>query len=366
VNDKPTISTITNQTTGVGQAITGIAFIIGDVETGSQFLTLAATSSNQGLIPNGSIFLGGGGTNRTMSIFPVAGVNGSSTITVSVTDGNGASSSTTFVVTVGQGGTPTPVPNDFNNDGLTDIVFENPDGFVGVWYMNNGPDLKSASTFIPDNVGDPRWHIVGTGDFNTDNKTDLLYQHDDGSLAVWFMDGKTLLSASLLNPSFPGDGWHAVGTGDINKDGKRDIVFQHNDGTLAAWYMDGINLVAGHPINPAHAGEDGWRVAGTADFNQTGSVDLVFQNVDGRLAAWYMNGLDLVQGFPLNPDNPGDLGWQVAGTVDLNKDGKTDLLFQHDNGSVAVWLMNGINLVTPTYLNPPDSGGSGWRIVGPR
>jgi hypothetical protein len=366
VNDKPTITSIPNQTTGVGQAITGISFIVGDVETGSQFLTLGAISSNQGLIPNGSIFLGGSGTNRTMSVFPVAGQSGQSTITVSVTDGNGAASSTQFVVVVGQGGPPAPVANDFNNDGLTDIVFQNPDGFVGVWYMNGNQDLKSASTFVPDNVGDPRWHIVGTGDFNADNKTDLLYQHDDGSLAVWFMDGKTLISASLLNPSFPGDGWHAVGTGDINKDGKRDIVFQHNDGTLAAWYMDGINLVAGHPINPAHAGETGWGVVGTADFSKTGSVDLVFQNVDGRLAGWYMNGLNLVQGLQLNPDNPGDLGWEVAGTVDLNKDGNTDLLFQHDDGSVAVWFMNGINLDTATFLNPPNSGGSGWHIVGPK
>jgi hypothetical protein len=344
-----------------------VGFIVGDVETGSQFLTLAATSSNQALIPNGSIFLGGTGTNRTMSLFPAAGQNGQSTITVSVTDGNGATTSTSFIVTVGQGGPPLAVENDFNGDGLTDIVFENPDGFVGVWFMNNGPDLVSASTFNPDNVGDPRWHIVGTGDFNNDTKTDLLYQHEDGTLAVWFMDGKNLISASLLNPSFPGDGWHVGGTGDINRDGKRDIVFQHNDGTLAAWYMDGINLVAGHPINPAHAGEDGWKVVGTADLNQIGSVDLVFQNtISGLLAAWYMNGLNLAQGIPLNPDNPGDLGWKVAGTADLDKDGRTDLLYQHDDGSVAVWLMDGINLDTATFLNPPNSGGSGWHIVGPK
>ena len=48
-----------------------------------------------------------------------------------------------------------------------------------------------------------------------------------------------------------------------------------------------------------------------------------------------------------------------------NGDGKTDLLFQHDDGTVAVWLMDGINLISGEFLNPEDPG-SGWRIAGPR
>jgi hypothetical protein len=55
----------------------------------------------------------------------------------------------------------------------------------------------------------------------------------------------------------------------------------------------------------------------------------------------------------------------VATTLDLNKDGKTDLLFQHVDGTMAVWLMDGINLVSGQFLNPANPG-SGWRIAGPR
>jgi len=30
------------------------------------------------------------------------------------------------------------VENDFNGDGFPDVVFEHPDGFLGVWFMNKG------------------------------------------------------------------------------------------------------------------------------------------------------------------------------------------------------------------------------------
>jgi hypothetical protein len=36
-----------------------------------------------------------------------------------------------------------------------------------------------------------------------------------------------------------------------------------------------------------------------------------------------------------NPD------WKVVDTGDLNGDGKSDLLFQNTDGSIAEWLMNG-------------------------
>jgi len=153
--------------------------------------------------------------------------------------------------------------------------------------------------------------------------------------------------------------------GDMNHDGKKDILFQHDDGTLAVWFMDGINLVQGALLNPNKPGNPGWRVVGTAALSSVGNTDLIFQHSDGTLAAWYMNGTNLVQGVLLNPSAAGQEGWRVATTLDLNGDGKTDLLFQHDDGTVAVWLMDGINLISGEFLNPEDPG-TGWRIAGPR
>ena len=53
------------------------------------------------------------------------------------------------------------------------------------------------------------WHIVGTGDFNGDGKSDILWQNSDGTPAVWMMDGTTVISGS--NVGFdPGSSWHVI------------------------------------------------------------------------------------------------------------------------------------------------------------
>jgi hypothetical protein len=33
------------------------------------------------------------------------------------------------------------------------------------------------------------WDIVGTGDYNNDDRADILWRHDSGSVAMWEMNG---------------------------------------------------------------------------------------------------------------------------------------------------------------------------------
>ncbi|HET9577676.1 MAG TPA: hypothetical protein VFP44_07590, partial [Usitatibacter sp.] len=55
----------------------------------------------------------------------------------------------------------------------------------------------------------------------------------------------------------------------------------------------------------------------------------------------------------------GGTGWSVVRTADLNGDGMADLVWQHIDGSVAVWLMNGVAPTsTPLLLGP----GTGWSL----
>ena len=61
----------------------------------------------------------------------------------------------------------------------------------------------------PFNPG-PSWHIQGTGDFNGDGKSDILWQGDDGTPAIWFMDGMNFLSGGAAGSFNPGRDWHVI------------------------------------------------------------------------------------------------------------------------------------------------------------
>ena len=153
----------------------------------------------------------------------------------------------------------------------------------------------------------------------------------------------------------PGPDWKVVGTGDFNGDGKSDILFQNTDGQAAIWEMDGTNPIAGgSQWVGANPGPD-WKVVGTGDFNGDGKSDILFQNTDGQAAIWEMNGTNPIAGGSRWVANPGP-DWKVVGTGDYNGDGKSDILFQNTGGQAAIWEMDGTNQIAGGVMSAPILG----------
>jgi len=224
--------------------------------------------------------------------------------------------------------------------------------------------MESGSLLDPANARG--WRVCGTGDFDLDEKPDILFQHSDGTLAVWFMNELKMISPTLLSPITSGPSWQAVGVGDFNRDGKPDIIFQHSDGTLACWLMDGVKLTQPSYFEPSHPGDSQWRVAGSGDFDMDGKDDLVLQHSDGSIAIWFLDGLKLLRPTLTTPTNSGGGTWRVVGVSDQDGDGNPDLISRStDDGSLAVWLMNGSSLIQPLRLEPSSPGGT-WTLVAPR
>lgn len=87
VNDAPEIEAIPDVTTAEDTPIGPYTFTIGDVETASADLILTATSSDQDIVADSAITLGGTAGNRTISISPSRNAFGTVTITLTVSDG---------------------------------------------------------------------------------------------------------------------------------------------------------------------------------------------------------------------------------------------------------------------------------------
>ena len=53
--------------------------------------------------------------------------------------------------------------------------------------------------------------------------------------------------------------------------------------------------------------------------------------------------------------------WHIRGLGDFNGDGKPDVLWHNDNGTVVVWMMNGVNVQSQTTPMSASGGTGGWE-----
>ena len=109
--------------------------------------------------------------------------------------------------------------------------------------MMDGAHVDWLGTVGPFNPG-PNWEIKGTGDFNGDGRSDILWQGSDGTPAIWLMDGASAVSVGVAGWFNPGPSWEVKGAADVNGDGNSDILRQGSNGTPAVWLMDGLSATA--------------------------------------------------------------------------------------------------------------------------
>ena len=113
-NSSPTISSIGNQATSEGTPTSPIGFIVTDSTTPSELISVAGLSSNPALVPDENLAFSGTTSNRTLTITPLPGQSGTSTITISATDTNFGSAFTSFALTVSSVNEP-PILSAFTN-----------------------------------------------------------------------------------------------------------------------------------------------------------------------------------------------------------------------------------------------------------
>lgn len=255
---------------------------------------------------------------------------------------------------------------DINGDGQSDILWRHATaGQTAVWYME-GSTLASGALIEPTITVPQPWTLSGVGDFNQDGVSDLLWhQPEAGQLAVWYLDSAGALVTGEVFPDTIPSAWKVSGVGDFNGDQKSDILWRHStSGEIVAWYMDGITLTGGELLGAIPIE---WQVKGISDFNADGNDDLVwYHQVTGDIVLWYMDGVafndNAILGFDLVRSFPNTL-WELRGTGDFNTDGHTDLLWWHNQtGDLVAWYMKGATFDGGNLLETlPDTD---WSPIG--
>jgi hypothetical protein len=193
----------------------------------------------------------------------------------------------------------------------------------------NGPSDTSA---VPTSV-----HIAGTGDFNGDGRTDILWRAADGTMTDWLGQPDGSFEYNPASYTWIPTDWHIAGTGDFNGDGRSDILWRADDGTMTSWLGQADGSFAYNPAAYTTTVPASVQIAGTGDFNGDGIDDIVWRAADGTMTDW----LGQPDGsFAYNPASytwiPTD--WHIAGTGDFNGDGRSDILWRADDGTMTNWL----------------------------
>ena len=158
----------------------------------------------------------------------------------------------------------------------------------------------------------------------------VLFAGEDasGNANLWVSDGTAAGTSELVVAGAYSGG---LKPSDITVLGNGKAVFQGADssGNINLWITDGTaagtSEVAVPAANPAGLNPSDITVLTpppTADFNGDGKSDILFQNANGPIDIWTMNGTTpatevLVQNL--------DASWHAIGTGDFNGDGKADI-----------------------------------------
>jgi glucose/arabinose dehydrogenase len=111
VNDPPTVSSVPNQVVASGTAAIGpLPVVIGDIETAASALSVTASSSNQAVVTNAGITVGGANESRTLQLALAPGAAGTTVITVDVSDGTARATTTFSVIVTSPPPPPSPAP----------------------------------------------------------------------------------------------------------------------------------------------------------------------------------------------------------------------------------------------------------------
>ena len=174
-------------------------------------------------------------------------------------------------------------------DGLVHLLWTNPDGRVILWNVDKAfhPTLAIFGPYTDGSAGTP-WTAtaLATG---PDNVSRLLWNNPDGNVALWNVDDAfnlTLASYGPYTDGSPNTPWSAAALS-VGPDNVTHLLWTNPDTKVILWNLDTAGNVAAAAFGPYTDGSPStpWGASALAT-GPDGVSRLLWTNPDGNVALW--------------------------------------------------------------------------------
>jgi hypothetical protein len=216
----------------------------------------------------------------------------------------------------------TPVAGARGQDGMTRVLWNHEDGSAALWLTR--PEGVAAAFSFPAISGWRARDVAG----GADGSTRLLWTAADGAVSLWTVDSTGARTGLEFGP-FPGWAAAAIAEG---PDGRTRILWNSTDG------RSGISFVGsfGALETGRYASSAGWSSVDLA-VGGDNHTRVLRTNQDGAIAVWRIDEFGKPVSF--GPVYPGPAGFRAA-RLSTSSDGLTRVLWRSPDGLAIVWLLD--------------------------
>jgi hypothetical protein len=231
----------------------------------------------------------------------------------------------------------------FDNDYTTDLVWKE---WWGRYYIDkrNSTGLYERLPILSPEAAN--YTFIGIGDFNGDGRSDILWRSKTGLMRIYQFKTNSntyddiIISATenniTFNPQVPND-YQCSGIGDFNGDGKSDIFWVVGDGKTIFWLLDGGQIKRYFYSNPIGSTRD-WRVVAVGDICSSATNGGGTIGVSDGVADIIWQGLSQTVVWQISKDSNINAFYletppnqTIKGVGDYNNDGNGDILVTSDS-----------------------------------